>query len=203
MDRKEQIKHYLFLIVQKWWGSLLLLPFMYETLQQVYRALRFNIFFMISHEFPFPVNFVHFMTDNFLLIVHEAGHTFFSIAGSRFITILGGSLFQILLPLGIVFYTWINRQKIGTQLSLALVGFSWLDVAGYAADGGQQQLPLIGGLSKESHDWRNLLMEMNMLDYDLQFGIAFAVVGFLFYVAALTVPLYMKEYKTADIAIDL
>ncbi len=203
MVTKEQLKTKTIAFLKTWWCTLLLLPFIFETLQQIYRALRFNIFFMISHDFPFPINFIHLMADNFLLIVHEAGHTFFSILGIRFITILGGSLFQILLPMAIFFYTWVNRQKIGIQLSLVLVGLSWLDVAGYAADGGQQQLPLIGGLSKESHDWRNLLTDMNMLEYDLQFGIAFAVTGFLFYVAALTVPLYFNEYKTADLDLEL
>ncbi|MDX1636726.1 MAG: hypothetical protein R3281_02070 [Balneolaceae bacterium] len=190
-------------ILKKWWCSLLLLPFVVETLHQIYRALRFNIYFMISHDFPFPINFVHFLTDNFLLIVHEAGHTFFGILGIRFITILGGSLFQVLLPLAIYFYTWINRQKIGMQLSLALVGMSWLDVAAYAADGGQQQLPLIGGLSKESHDWRNLLTEMNMLEYDIHFGIFFAVIGALFYLAALLVPLFFKRYESVTLELDL
>lgn len=203
MISKERTKKWAEDILKKWWCSLLLLPFIYETLYQVYRALRFNIYFMISHDFPFPVNLIHFLTDNFLLIVHEAGHTFFSFLGIRFVTILGGSLFQILLPLGIFFYTWINRQKIGMQLALTLIGLSWLDVAAYAADGGQQQLPLIGGLSKASHDWMNLLTEMNMLEYDLQFGIAFAIIGLLFYAAALTVPLYFKRYEAVELDLEL
>ncbi|MDZ7693910.1 MAG: hypothetical protein U5K69_22785 [Balneolaceae bacterium] len=189
--------------LKKWWCSLLLVPFVYETLHQVYRALRFNIFFMISHDFPFPINFTHFMLDNFLLIVHEAGHTFFSILGIRFITILGGSLFQLLLPGAIFFYTWINNQKIGMQLSLALVGMSWLDVAGYAADGGQQQLPLIGGLSKESHDWMNLLTQMDMLEYDLVIGIVFAVIGALFYLFALAIPAIHRNYQEGNVKLQL
>ncbi|MDR8392590.1 hypothetical protein NC796_15650 [Aliifodinibius sp. S!AR15-10] len=196
---KKQALHFL----KDWWCSLLLLPFIYETIHQIYWALRFNIFFMITYDFSFPVNIIYFLLDNFLLIVHEAGHTFFSLLGVRFITILGGSLFQILLPMAILFYTWVNRQKIGIQLSLTLVGLSWLGVAGYAADGGQQQLPLIGGLSKESHDWRNLLMDMNMIEFDLQFGIAFAIIGFLFYAAALITPLWFREYNKAEIELDI
>lgn len=200
---KERIKSMGLQFLNKWWCTLLLLPYVFETMLQVYRALRFNIFFMITHEFPFPINVIQFFVDNFLLIVHEAGHTFFGILGIRFITVLGGSLFQILLPLGIVFFTWINKYKKGTQLALALVAVSWLDVAGYAADGGQQQLPLIGGLSKEAHDWRNLLMDLNMIEYDLQVGITFALIGFLCYVAALTVPLWMKKYKTASLDLEV
>ena len=203
MTMTENIKSWGIDFLKKWWCTLLLLPFVYETLHQVYRALRYNIYFMITHEFPFPINIIHFFLDNFLLLVHEAGHTFFGILGIRFVTILGGSLFQILLPLAICVFTWINRQKIGMQLSLALVGLSWLDVAGYAADGGQQQLPLIGGLSKESHDWRNLLMDMNMIEYDLHFGIAFAVIGASCYLAALLVPLYFKKYALSEIDLSL
>ncbi|MDX1618920.1 MAG: hypothetical protein R3224_09050 [Balneolaceae bacterium] len=191
------------MFLKKWWCSLLLLPFMWYTLHQAYWALRYNIYFMVNYDFPFPVNVVYFLTRNFLLIVHEAGHTFFSIFDIRFITILGGSLFQILLPLGILAYTWINRKKNGIQLALFLVGLSWLDVAGYAADGGQQQLPLIGGLSSESHDWMNLLSDLGMLDRDLQVGIAFAIIGVICYLLALLVPALMREYRQVKLDLEL
>lgn len=187
--------------IRKWWCSLLLLPLMYYTVLQMYWTLRYNIFFIMTFDFPFPINFIRFLIDNFLLIVHEAGHTFFSIFGVRFITILGGSLFEILLTLGIFVFTWVNRRKIGMQLSLFLFAMSWFDVAAYAADGGARQLPLIGGLSKESHDWFNLLYRMNMLEYDIHFGVAFTILGILSFLFALMVPALMKEYK--EVTLDV
>lgn len=117
-------------LFKKWWCSLFILPFIIYSIHQIYWALRFNIFFAVNYDYPFPLNIIHLFVDNFLLIVHEAGHSFFGISGLRFITILGGSLFQIMLPLLILAYCWINRQKLGVQLSLCLVGYSWMDVAG-------------------------------------------------------------------------
>lgn len=189
--------------LKKWWASLLILPFAIYSVHQIYWALKFNIFFAVTYDYPFPVNILHFFVDNFLLIVHEAGHTFFGLLGVRFLTILGGSLFQILLPLAILVYFWINRQHIGMQFSFCLVGFSWLDVAGYAADGGARQLPLIGGLGKESHDWYNLLVRMDALEHDITFALTFVAIGIACYLWALSIPLFHKEYKEVDLQLNL
>ncbi len=197
------IKSVLGSILKKWWCSLLLLPFIIYSLHQAYWTLRFNIFFSVTYETPFPVNFIHFMLDNFLLIVHEAGHTFFSVFGVRTITILGGSLFEVLLPVVIFAFFWVNKKKIGIQLSLYLVGFAFLQVAFYAADGGARQLPLIGGLSKESHDWYNLLSGWGMLERDLTIGVLLTITGGLCYLAALTVPIYFKKYESVNLDLEV
>lgn len=188
---------------KNWWCSLLMLPFMGYSLHQIYWTLRFNIFFSVTYEYPLPLNILYFFLDNFLLITHEAGHTFFSIFGIRFVTILGGSLFQILLPLIIVFFFWINRKRTGLQLSICLLGFSWLDVAGYTADAGMRQLPLIGGLSKESHDWYNLLYQLNWLDQDKLIAVIFAVFGISCYILALSMPILFKKYQQVTLSLKL
>jgi len=190
-------------LIKKWWGSFFLLPFIIYSIHQCYWTLNYNIFFSISYEFPFPVNFIHFLLDNFLLIVHEAGHTFFGIAGFRTLTILGGSLFQILLSLLILAYTLVNRLKIGMQLSLYLTGFSFMGVAFYAADAGARQLPLIGGLSKESHDWYNLLSRWNLLDQDLTVAVILSAAGIICYLISLTVPLFFKKYGKTNIDLSV
>ncbi|MCW9708277.1 hypothetical protein [Fodinibius salsisoli] len=190
-------------LLKKWWCSLFILPFIAFSIHQIYLALNYNIFFAVNYDYPFPLGVIHLFIDNFLLIVHEAGHTFFSILGVRFITILGGSLFQILLPLMILSYFWVNHQKIGIQLSLCLVGYSWLDVACYAADGSARQLPLIGGLGAKSHDWYNLLHQVNALEHDITFGVIFSVLGILCYTAALSYPLFFKRYKTISLDLNL
>lgn len=199
----DQAKSFAKKLFKKWWCSLLILPFIIYSIHQIYWALRFNIFFAINYDYPFPVNIPHFLMDNFLLITHEAGHTFFGIFGNRFIGILGGSLFQILLPLAILAFCWINRKYIGNQLSLVLVGYSWMDVAGYAADGGARQLPLIGNLGKEAHDWYNLLVRMNALEHDITFAIIFVVIGIICYVIALVLPFFQREYKEVDLELEL
>jgi len=190
-------------LLNRWWASLLLIPFIAYSIHHYYWALRYNIFFAVNYDYPFPLGIIHFFVDNFLLITHEAGHTFFGIFGSRFITILGGSLFQIILPLLIVAFCWVNRKYIGLQFSLGLIGYSWLDVAGYAADGGARQLPLIGGLGKEAHDWYNLLVRMDALQSDFTFGVTFMGIGIFCYLAALTVPFFYREYEEVDLELEL
>lgn len=189
--------------LKRWWASLLLIPFIIYSIHHYYWALRYNIFFSVTYDYPFPLSVIHFFVDNFLLITHEAGHTFFRIFGSRFITIMGGSLFQLMLPLLIVVFCWINRKYIGLQFSLGLLGYSWLDVAGYAADGGARQLPLIGGLGKEAHDWYNLLSSMDALESDFTVGVTFMGIGIFCYLAAISIPLFYHEYKKIDLELDL
>lgn len=176
---------------------------MLYQIHQAYWTLNFNIFFSISYSFPFPVNVEKFLVNNFLLIVHEAGHTFFSIFGSRILTIIGGSLNEILLPLLIVIFTIFNRYKKGTQFALYLLGSAWFSVAFYAADGGQRQLPLIGNLGKESHDWYNLLIHFNLLDSDASIALVFVIIGSTLYIAAITVPLWLKKYETVDLDLNI
>lgn len=176
---------------------------MLYQIHQAYWTLNFNIFFSITYSFPFPVNIEKFLINNFLLIVHEAGHTFFSFLGSRTITILGGSLNEILLPLLIVIFTLFNRYIIGTQFSLYLLGTAWFSVAFYAADGAQRQLPLIGNLGKESHDWHNLLRHFDLLESDATIALVFVIIGILIYVASLSVPLWLKLYKNVDLDLNL
>lgn len=189
--------------LKKWWASLLILPFAIYSVHQIYWALNFNIFFAVNYDYPFPLNILYFFIDSFLLIVHEAGHTFFGIIGVRFITILGGSLLQILIPGFILGYFWINRQYLGIQFSLSLVGFSWLDIAGYAADAGARELPLIGGLGKESHDWYNLLAQIDALEYDLYFALIFTSLGIACYLWALLMPINRNDYQEVDLKLNL
>lgn len=190
-------------IFSKWWVSCLLIPFMGYQLHQAYWVLSYNIFFSISYSFPFPVNIEKFIISNFLLIVHEAGHTFFSIFGSRILTIVGGSLNEIILPLLIVLFSIFNRYRKGTQFALYLLGTAWFRVAFYAADGGQRQLPLIGNLGEEYHDWFNILSHFNMLESDSTIAILFVVIGATIYLTALTVPLWLKRYETVQLDLDL
>lgn len=202
MDTKK-LKSWGIYFLKNWWGALLLLPFIIYSIHHYYWALEYNIFFSYNYDYPFPLNIIHLCVHTFLLITHEAGHTFFGIFGIRFITILGGSLFQILLPLAIVAFCWVNQKNIGMQFSLVLLGYSWMDVAAYAADGGAAQLPLIGGLGQESHDWHNLLTQMDALEYDITIGVVFMIIGIICYLWCLLVPIFHKRYEEVTIDLDV
>lgn len=197
------IKERITALFKTWWCSLLLVPFAIYSLHQAYWTLRFNIFFAISYEAPFPVGFIHFLLSNFLLIIHEAGHTLLGIFGFRTLTILGGSLFEILLPLLILAYHWYNQLRTGIQLSLYLVGYAFVNVSFYVADAGARQLPLIGGLSKEAHDWHNLLGMWGITHHDLTLGVLLVALGGICYLAAILTPAFFVRYQRKNIEMEL
>ena len=190
-------------LIRRWWLSLMLTPFVIYHLHQTYWTLRFNIFFSFNYDFPFPISIENLLVRNFLLIVHEAGHTFMGIFGNRTLTILGGSLYEILLPCIILAYLLFNKFIKGSQLGFYLVGSAWLSVAFYAADAGERQLPLIGNLGDMAHDWGNLLTRWDYLTYDTHIGVAFALFGAACFAAALSVPFWMETYEAADIELEL
>jgi len=98
------------------------------------------------------------------LAFHEFGHIFFSPFG-RFMTILGGSLFQILLPLGLMAVFMIKqRDNFAASIVLWWCGQNFIDVSPYIDDAKYRALPLVGGGGEESHDWGNLLTMMNALE---------------------------------------
>jgi hypothetical protein len=190
-------------IAKKWWLSAVLIPFIIYHLHQAYWVLRFNIFFSISYAFPFPINLEHFLIDNFLLIIHEAGHTFFGITGSRTLMILGGSLNELILPCILIVFFIINRYYRWTQFGLYFLGSAWLSIAFYAADGSQRQLPLIGNLGSESHDWGNLLSKWDLLQYDTHIAAVMVFTGGLCYLVAVLLPIFFYESESIELDLDL
>ena len=100
-----------------------------------------------------------------LLVFHEAGHVIFRLFG-EFMTILGGTLGQLLMPAilcGAILFK--NRDPFGAAIGLWLVGVSLLDIAPYVYDALQPQLVLLGGHTGEEggHDWMYLLGETGLL----------------------------------------
>ncbi|MEB3355327.1 MAG: hypothetical protein VKK04_01175 [Synechococcales bacterium] len=99
------------------------------------------------------------------LIFHEAGHVFFAIFG-RFLMILGGSLFQIMVPAGLCAYFWLTRQRFASAIALWWTGQNFLDVSIYVRDARDRELPLIGGLDETFHDWHNILLQLGLMRWD-------------------------------------
>jgi heme A synthase len=100
-----------------------------------------------------------------LLIFHEAGHVIFRLFG-EFMTILGGTLGQLIMP-AIICGTLLikNRDAFGASIGLWLIGTSLLDVAPYVYDALEPQLMLLSGTTGEEggHDWIYLLTTMGLL----------------------------------------
>jgi hypothetical protein len=100
---------------------------------------------------------------NVNLPFHEFGHVFFRPFGET-LTILGGSLFQILLPF-VITLLFVYRQKdpYGGSVTLWWCGQSWVDLAPYIDDAPYRSLPLTTG-NESGHDWGNLLTLWDALD---------------------------------------
>jgi len=98
------------------------------------------------------------------LMFHEFGHLFFRPFG-EFMTILGGSLFQVIWPWTFLFAFLLKyRDTFAASLMLWWSGQSFVDLSPYIADAYYRGLPLVGGGGEESHDWGNLLTMTGMLE---------------------------------------
>ena len=102
---------------------------------------------------------------------HEAGHVFFRPFGS-FMTSLGGTLGQLLVPLVCLAVLLVKtRDPFGAAVCLWWFGENFLDIAPYINDARAGVLPLVGGNFGHSapygfHDWEYLLTETGLLRCD-------------------------------------
>jgi hypothetical protein len=133
-----------------------------------------------------------YLGGSFLHLVHlpfhEAGHVFLLPFG-RFVSVLGGSLFQVTVPLvcGGVFLAK-TRDPFAASVTLWWSGQSFLDLAPYIADARALQLVLLGGRTGaevEGHDWEYLLGTLGWLHRDVALGRLSFAAGAAMMVAAL------------------
>lgn len=132
--------------------------------------------------------------ESFLHLVnlpfHEAGHIIFRPFG-QFITSLGGTLGQLLMPLicaGTLLLK--TRDPFGAVVALWWFGENFLDIAPYMNDARAGELPLVGGNFGHSapygfHDWEYLLTESGLINYDHQLAGLTFFIGVLLMLAAL------------------
>lgn len=104
--------------------------------------------------------------DDMNLVFHEAGHAIF-VFFPDVVVVLAGSLFQILLPLGLALAFVRQRDWLGVLIMTWWGGENMIGVGRYIADARAQNLDLLGG----EHDWANLLGRVpNLFPYDTAIG---------------------------------
>ena len=106
-----------------------------------------------------PLDFVN-------LSFHEAGHIFLGVF-PRFITVLGGTIFQLLIPAVCLVHLRLRGANLGWQLCLFWIGENLLNISIYAGDAINQALPLVGG---GEHDWTDLLTETGLIAHTAGVG---------------------------------
>ena len=131
----------------------------------------------------------HSFMHNVNLMFHEAGHPIFGLLGN-FMGYLGGSLMQVLMPLGVTFaFLWQNRDAFGASIGLWWTGVSLMDLAPYIADARVMQLTLLGGGTGSDrpgmHDWNNILGALGLLELDRVLAWVVDVTGELLVLSAL------------------
>ena len=142
-------------------------PFFFAGRVAVYVGLvAWGVKFIVT---PMETNYVgaSFM-HNINLPFHETGHLIFMPFG-RFMTVLGGSLGQLLMPLICLGAFLYHENAFGASVALWWFAESLMDLAPYINDARDLQLILLGGLTGqevEGHDWEFLLANLGWLKYD-------------------------------------
>jgi hypothetical protein len=102
---------------------------------------------------------------------HEAGHVLLRPAG-QFISSLGGTLGQLIMPLICAYALWFKQQdSFGSMIAMWWFGQNFIDISPYIFDARAGQLPLLGGNFGHSspygfHDWEYLLTETGLINAD-------------------------------------
>jgi hypothetical protein len=141
---------------------------------------------------------------NVNLPFHEAGHLLFSPFG-EFMTVLGGSLFQVLMPLICAgAFLLKNRDPFGASVGLWWAAQSLMDVSPYINDARALQMVLLGGVTgrdvEDYHDWERILRWLNLLPYDHRIAAWAKGLGTVGMALALAWGAYMLrlQYKNLD-----
>jgi hypothetical protein len=109
------------------------------------------------------------------LILHEAGHFFFSWFGYT-IQILGGTLGELLVPFLLAAYFWWHRHTTGLAFCAFWFFENFLYIGSYMADARAEALPLVGS---GEHDWEILFTRWNLLMCDTAIGGATRAMGWI------------------------
>lgn len=142
--------------------------------------------YLIGYDYRIAEINLSFMHD-ILLPIHEAGHVLFRPFG-EFMTILGGSLFQLLVPLGIgVAFIWKHKDNFGGAMGFWWCGVSLVDLSPYICDALHPYMTLLGGHTgaEGPHDWIYLLSAVGQLQSAQGWGAFVHACGGLLMVASL------------------
>jgi hypothetical protein len=134
------------------------------------------------------------------LVFHEAGHVLFSPFG-RFMTMLGGSAFQVLVPvICAIAFAYQHQNWFGSAVCSWWTGQNFVDLAPYIADARRLQLVLLGGRTGaevEGHDWEYLLSTLGWLHLDQSLGRMAHAVGTIIMLVALAWALALAVQRRA------
>lgn len=142
--------------------------------------------FLIAYDYRYAEINGSFM-HNILLPIHEAGHVLFMPFG-EFLMISGGSLLQLMVPLGIGIAFYLKQHdNFGAAMAVWWASVSLVDLSAYIYDSLHPQMIMVGGHTGETgpHDWIYLLGSFGQLPHAQGIGAFVHACGALFMIAAL------------------
>ncbi|MEO8635775.1 MAG: hypothetical protein ABI587_10915 [Gemmatimonadales bacterium] len=116
--------------------------------------------------------------------VHEFGHLLFAFFG-EFMTVAGGSLTQLLIPLATALLLYRHRDYFGIAVAGAWLASSLFDLAVYIGDARSFDLDLVSFGENAVHDWAWLLGHLHLLGYDHRIAAVTRGTGVLVLLASL------------------
>jgi hypothetical protein len=119
--------------------------------------------------------------DSLDLAIHETGHLVFAFGGET-LMLLGGTLFQIIVPAIFVLALWRRGDRHGATVPLWWLAQNCWNISVYVRDARTQALPLVGG---GEHDWATLLGNAGWLEQDQALGGAVYLAGVVLYAVAI------------------
>jgi hypothetical protein len=100
------------------------------------------------------------------LLFHEGGHVIFGALG-EYLGMWGGTLMQLLIPLGIAIHFFRRGDDFSAYVILCWFGQNFFHIAPYIQDARAESLPLVGG---GIHDWNFILARAGLLNMDQWIG---------------------------------
>lgn len=128
------------------------------------------------------------------LFIHEPGHLLFGVFG-EFVQFLGGTLMQIILPLGMAIVFFRMGKKYLSQIFLFWLGHNFINISVYVDDANKMKLKIIGG----AHDWNWILNRIDLVEYAAEIGYAFVGLAILSFLFMFFIPYFFRSYDYQEI----
>lgn len=129
--------------------------------------------------------------NGFLLSIHEAGHFVF-IPFGEFIHVLGGTIFQIMIPVLFAVYFFLKKEIYSASFLNLLLGASLINASIYVRDAKNMALDLVVG---DIHDWNYILSNLGILKYYSNVADIFYALGVFLVIFSLYIMFYFSIKK--------
>ena len=160
-------------LVQRLKQHLFYIPLNYSKPRFYLNLTIYVVFFIWGWSFILADHYSAELNNSFMhminLVFHEAGHVIFRLLG-HFMSILGGSLLQLIVPVVFLFSFIQRKDTFAASIMLWWLAQSMMDLVAYIDDAQRQEMWLLGGVQGKDmpgiHDWHNILSQLGLLQYN-------------------------------------